>query len=67
MSWPNRSWQSETLYCDPRTALADVKAAHHWAKNELKSVRPGSIREYCLTQEKKRLCELAWKIKRQIG
>ena len=52
---------------DPRTALADVKAAHHWAENELKNVRPGSIREYCLTQEKKRLCELAWKIKRQIG
>ena len=67
MSWPTRSWQSETLYADPRTALADVKAAHHWAENELKNVRPGSIREYCLTQEKKRLCELAWKIKRQIG
>ena len=48
---------------DPEQAMVDVREAHAWATQELATAAPGSIREYCLTEERKRLAGIAWILK----
>ena len=49
---------------DPEVAMQDVRQAHAWVTQELAAAEPGSIRLYVLTQERGRLAEIAWRLKR---
>ena len=54
------------MLVDPAQAMAEVKHSHEWASRELSAVAPGSIREFCLTEERKRLAGIAWQIRRGL-
>jgi hypothetical protein len=57
---------SGARFADPSLAFEDVGKAHAWATAELANAEPGSIREYVLTEERKRLAGISWEIKRQF-
>ena len=52
---------------DPFQAAVDVREAHGWATRTLAKVPRGSIREFNLDQERKRLAGIAWELKRLYG
>ena len=56
----------EDFMSDPATAYRDAREAHGWVTRELATVSPGSIREYCLNIEKRRLTDIVWKLKRYL-
>lgn len=60
--WADGFWPERVA--DPATAYADARQAHAWVSRELATAGPRSIREFCLTQERKRLADIAWRLKR---
>ena len=74
------NWQDGTFVnkmADPEQAYRDCREAHAWVSRELETARDvwatrqvesdsDRIRVYCLTQERKRLADIAWKLKRRI-
>jgi len=52
---------------DPEQAYEDVKEAHIWITARLATVEPGSIREFVLIQERKRLADIGWRLHRILG
>jgi hypothetical protein len=44
---------------DSKQAMVDVREAHAWATQELATAAPGSIREFMLREERKRLAGIA--------
>lgn len=49
---------------DPVQAYEDVKRAHEWATRQLETAE-APLRRYALTQERKRLADIAWRLRRQ--
>jgi hypothetical protein len=45
------------------TAYDDVREAHEWVTRELEDATE-TMRVYCLTQERKRLAAIGWRLKR---
>jgi len=64
MTWVDDS-RPERI-ADPEVAYADVRIGHAWATQELATAAAGSIREYNLTMERRRLADIAWRLKRRI-
>lgn len=80
MSWGDRTHlqrTGETVSCftytdnfradkvaDPEFAYAVVRQAHAWATRQLETAT-GAVRQFCLIQERKRLADIAWRLKRQ--
>lgn len=61
------SWSADQrvdLIADPDQAYQDVRDAHAWATREMQSAPASSPRAYILTQERKRLADIAWRLKR---
>ena len=50
---------------DPETAYQDAREVHAFITRELESTS-NPTRVYHLTQERKRLADIAWKLKRRI-
>jgi hypothetical protein len=48
---------------DPEECYQDARAAHAWATRELEGATE-PMRIYNLTQERKRLADIAWRLKR---
>jgi hypothetical protein len=63
MDWVEDS--NPARMADPETAYRDVREVHAFITRELERTAV-PIRVYHLTQERKRLAEIAWKLKRRI-
>jgi hypothetical protein len=49
---------------DPEEAYQECVAAHRYATRQLETAT-GEIRRFCLMQERKRLADIAWRLKRR--
>lgn len=56
MNWTDQF--SPDRIADVEQAIEDVREAHRWATRERDLAEPGSIREYCLSQERIRLAHI---------
>lgn len=53
-------------YLDLPTAMEDVREAHTYVSSALLDCHQSSVRQFCLTEERKRLAAIAWQIKKRL-